>query len=130
MQIECGFQFREAETRALLRAMESSVAEVEIECFVTLKSGPEDITALTRYCGQDDEDGGKILWRYSGKTNEGEEMKKIVKSEEELWYWPQDQGEYKGETILDKKQRGKSEDEPWHWPQDKEYKGERICFWH
>ena len=55
------------ETRALLQAMESRVTEVEIECFVTLKSGPEDITALAKYSGQEhDEDGGKILWRYSG----------------------------------------------------------------
>ena len=91
------------ETRALLQAMESRVVEVEIECFVMLKSGPEDITALTKYSEEELEDGGKMLWRYSRLTYEGEKMKKIVKSGEELWYWSEDQGEYKGDTILDKK---------------------------
>ena len=65
-----------------------------------------------------------------GYTYEGEKMKKIVKSGEELWYGSEDLGEYKGDTILDKEKIVKSEEKLWHWPQDKEYKGERICFWH
>ena len=84
------------ETWALLRVMESRVSEVEIECFVTLHNGAEE--ALTKYSGQEllQEDGGKILWRYSGQTTQthgGEEMKK--KSAQELWYWPEDYEEYK-----------------------------------